>query len=140
MSKMARAWQRAARDLGIRFLTPHSFRDASGREFVCAGLLPDFGGPKGSLIVSREDEEDALEAGDDAGYNVSGLSPYSYESYRPQLFRDTLDDWGWFNQRDEPPSWFKGPIYRPKAGSRFYVDVRSRKKRPEGGRRRPTKS
>src|SRR5262245_42871894 len=110
MNRMADAWQKAARDLGIRFVSPFRFRDAGGREHVCAGWLPDFGSPRGALILSRHDSDGAEAAGDAEGYYVSGLSPYHYETYARGHFVETLNDWGWYGKREDAPPWFKGRI------------------------------
>lgn len=142
MSKMANAWLEAAKDLGVRFLSPHQFRDSSGRRFTCAGLLPDFGGAKGALILSREDEdlESALEAGDEAGYYVSGLSPHYYESYRRELFKDTLNDWGWFNSTKDPPSWFTGDVFRVSRSGKVVIRKPGSTPDRRVARRRPTRA
>jgi hypothetical protein len=107
---MARAWQEAAKDLSIRFISPFRFRDPSGKEYACTGWLPDFGAPKGALILSRQDSDEAELAGDAAGYYVSGLGPKNYETYDRALFMDTLNDWGWYGLPERAPAWFKGRI------------------------------
>jgi hypothetical protein len=40
----------AAQDLGIKFISPFGFVGADGHDYVCSGLLPQFGQPKGTLI------------------------------------------------------------------------------------------
>jgi hypothetical protein len=107
MSAMARAWQTAAADLGIRFVSPFRYHDTAGREHVCTGWLPDFGAPRGALILSRHDTDEAGEAGDTAGYYVSGLSPDAYETYDRSLFMETLTDWGWYGPPEAAPPWLE---------------------------------
>lgn len=113
-SAMAQAWQMAAADLSIEFVSPYTFRDAADGEFTCAGLLVNFGGPKGTIIHSQHDfESDEQWALADAaetalGFYGSGLSPYHYERYERELFVEALNDWGWFGPEGEHPSWFTG--------------------------------
>jgi len=113
---MAKAWQAAALDLGVVFESPYTFRDSTGREFTCAGLLPHFGGPKGVLIFSREDLEPyeewdrAYEVANEQKYYQSGLNPRYYEKYNREGFMETLNDWGWFGPEGEQPPWFDGAI------------------------------
>lgn len=42
------------------------------------------------------------------GFYVSVVSAAAYSSYERELFRGTLDDWGWFGAVDNLPSWFSG--------------------------------
>ncbi len=123
---MARAWQEAARDLGFRFISPFRFRDTSGQEHDCAGWLPDFGAPRGALILSRHDSDEAGQAGDAAGYYVSGLSPRYYETYDRALFIDTLNDWGWYGPPERAPAWFRGRVFhRESEAATWLVDEMS---------------
>ncbi|MEW6746582.1 MAG: hypothetical protein AB1486_27905 [Planctomycetota bacterium] len=114
-SAMARAWRKAAADLSVDFISPFTVKGHDGREFTCCGLLPHFGSPKGTVIVSRfdfsdEDEEDAAEeAIERGGYYSSGLNPYYYEKYDRSLFVSTLREWGWFGPKSQRPKWLDEP-------------------------------
>lgn len=104
-----KTWGRAAKDLGITFVTPYSF-SFNGNEYHVTGLLPDFGSGKGTLITSRKDLEEAcLMASLTKQYNMSGLNPYHYDRYSRDHIIETLNDWGWCG-KGKPPSWFKGEI------------------------------
>ena len=107
---MARAWSIAASELGIRLVCPLLFR-ARGIDYLCTGLVVDFGGPSGTVIVSRYDSlpEDVFDAADEAGFFTSGLSP-SYEVYDRAAFASALSDWGWFGEPTKVPSWFTGRV------------------------------
>ena len=71
----------------------------------------DFGGPSGTVIVSRYDSlpEEVVDAADEAGLFTSGLSP-SYEIYDRAAFASALSDWGWFGEPTKVPSWFTGRV------------------------------
>ena len=115
---MAKAWQKAGRVLGVEFISPFRFKSSSGREFVCAGFLPHFGNPNGTVIFSRFDFktdkewDEADHTVDELGYYHSGLSPYYYEKYDRSHVMETLNDWGWFGPEDKVPKWFTGGIRR----------------------------
>jgi|CXWL01.1.fsa_nt_gi hypothetical protein len=113
--RMGKAWVEAARDLEIEFVRPFVLIGEGGREVRCAGLLPQFGGPKGTVIVSREDPDEASELAEAQGYYTSGLNPRIYESYDREIFVETLSDWGWHGSEAQRPTWlprqpsFTGP-------------------------------
>jgi hypothetical protein len=109
-TRMARAWKEAANDLGIEFLSPFRFAGPDGCEYVCSGLLIHFGGPKGTTIHSGLEDPDleaTIEAAEAMGFYTSGLSPHYYEAYDRELFTNTLNDWGWFGDESQKPSWYK---------------------------------
>jgi hypothetical protein len=106
-SAAAQAWHDAAADLGIRFNSPFPV-EYLGTTYWCAGRLPDFGGPKGTIIAGRFSLDDVFDAARARGFYSSGLSPYSYETYDRELFAATLNDWGWFADPSIAPAWFDG--------------------------------
>lgn len=101
------AWQAAADDLDIRFISPFQLRHPDGHVVECTGLLPDFGGPKGTVITSREDPDEVFELADCFGHFTSGLNPRYYEIYHRARFIETLCDWGWSGE-GSPPPWLDG--------------------------------
>lgn len=105
---MAMAWQQAASDLGFRLVSPYSFVDRAGRTHTCSGLVVDFGGPMGALVVSQHDPDpDADLAGEELGYYTSALNPVYYEAYDRKLFMETLVDWGWHGPPEAKPVWVR---------------------------------
>ena len=110
-SGMARAWREAASDLAIRFDSPFAMEHRGGL-YWCDGWLPDFGSPLGAVIAGRVTVDGVLDAADELGYFASGLSPRYYETYERYLFIETLNDWGWFADPANAPSWFGGGFGR----------------------------
>src|SRR5947209_2661130 len=107
----AQAWIEARRDLGIRYIHPFTFKTKDGRRFTTTGgWLPDFGGPRGTVLLTRFDPESMDESVDDADYYSSGLNPECYEPYQRERYIETLNDWGWYG-KETPPSWFGGIDY-----------------------------
>ncbi|ELU4011398.1 hypothetical protein QPB16_004331 [Vibrio vulnificus] len=98
-----RAWLDASKDLGIEFISPFKFVGTDGKEHKVTGLLPQFGSPYGTLIVSRKDDDESVfEAEKLVGYYYSGLNPTYYDKYDRSRFIETLNDWGWVSQNSKP--------------------------------------
>ena len=107
---MAQAWLDAANDLGIRVQHPFTFATTAGATATTGGVfLPDFGNPEGTLLTCRFDGDDVHELADQTPYFRSALNPKSYEPYRRGLYLDTLNDWGWFGDPSNRPSWYSAP-------------------------------
>ena len=108
----AQAWIDASRDLGIRYIHPFTFTTRDGRRLTTTGgWLPDFGGPQGTLLLTRFDP-DWMDVDDsEVRYYSSALNPRGYEPYRRPRYIETLNDWGWFGA-SAPPPWFTGGIRR----------------------------
>ena len=99
------AWNQAAADLGIRVTAPFSLVSKNGEEEVFEALVHDFGGPKGTL--TGKIHRDLTESRKREGYYASNLAD-SYRKYDRKLFQETLDDWRWFGDPDQRPSWYMG--------------------------------
>jgi len=116
MNSFAKAWQDAAKDLGIRVIHPVSFQTNHGVQVESAGvLLPDFGSQNGTLLTCRFDTDEVMELADDTEYYRSGLNPHSYEPYDRKRYIETLNDWGWFASPQDAPEWFSGAFGTPAA-------------------------
>ena len=125
---LAVAWRAAARDLDIRFVSPHRLSGADDREIWCCGLLPDFGSPNGAVILGRFASADASAMADEAACYTSGLNPLYYEYYDRAQFEETLNDWGWFGDADAVP-WL--PVRRAGGrGSRLVAEEADRVRVP----------
>lgn len=111
----AQAWIDASRELGFQFIHPFAFITKDGRQFTTTGgWLPDFGGPHGTLLLTRFDPDSMKDNVDDTDFYSSGLNPEHYEPYRREVYIETLNDWGWFGA-GSPPSWFTGIRYDKRA-------------------------
>ena len=108
---MAVAWREAANDLGVRFESPFSM-EFLGRVVWCSGWLPDFGCKNGAIIAGRFSVDEIFDAADTLGYYASGLNPIHYEQYDRESFMETLNDWGWFGDKEKAPTWFTGGFGR----------------------------
>lgn len=103
--RMARAWRKAADDLGIELISPYTFHDNAGVEYTCTGLVKNFGCPKGTVIMSRKDSDCVDDICDHLGYYSAGLSPRYYETYDRERFIELLKDLGWYGKKEDKPEW-----------------------------------
>lgn len=105
-NEMSLAWQMAALRLSVRVLAPHELQLPDGDAVTVEAFLPDFGGPSGATVVTIEDEPRARLAAATGAF-VSRVSS-DYRSFDEQLFRETLDDWGWHATASFAPPWYAG--------------------------------
>jgi hypothetical protein len=102
------AWLEAAQDLGVRVTAPFALTTQSGDVETFEALIHDFGGPKGTVtgrVIGHR--SDPVKSRTDDGYYASNLAD-SYRRYDRSLFVATLDDWKWFGNDKDRPSWYAG--------------------------------
>jgi hypothetical protein len=104
-SKISAAWQTAGSELDVRVVAPCEVRTASGKVVVCEAYLPDFGSPKGAIVLGY-DGTDTFRS--QLGEYWCSVSYEPYEKFSPTLFVDTLNDWGWFGAIGMQPNWYGG--------------------------------
>ena len=102
---ISRAWLEAAKDLEIRVTAPFAVPASEGDPIIYEAHIPDFGGPKGTVVGVPDDKLDDCRA--TQGYYYSNLSS-SYRKYGRQHFIVTLNDWGWFGPWELRPAWYTG--------------------------------
>jgi hypothetical protein len=102
---ISQAWQEPRNDLGIRVVVPFEV-NIEGQKAVVEAFIPDFGGPNGTVAVSKATLRHRA-ALSKMGYFTSILFP-PYQSYSRERFIDTLNDWQWFGCVEERPVWYTG--------------------------------
>lgn len=114
-AKVQEAWSKAGKRLGFRFLAPHEIED-SGKKIGYDGLVPDFGGPSGTVFLASEsfseDTTSHAEAAKKMGLYFSFISAAVYESSDDAVFIEALSDWGWFGQGPQP-TWIQKEPNQP---------------------------
>jgi hypothetical protein len=110
-SRLALKWIAIANALGLRITAPVSILLPSGSRIDADALLLDFGGPKGTLLVTDEElvwnHRTALA---EAGYGFSTLSdPGPSGDSMPSLDEaiHVLRDWGWEGDPENMPAWMR---------------------------------
>ena len=102
---MAAAWREAANKLGIRVTAPFEVAWVS-----YPAHLPDFGGQKGMVVATLRSPDEVVAAAAAAGLYLSRASD-QYGEFEPDLFKATLDDWGWFGPAEDRPAWYTGTAW-----------------------------
>ena len=112
---IARAWKRAAEDLGIEVIAPYlvELPDGGTKQFVA--LVRRFGSATGMLIdVISPTERDTFHKdyaiAEKANCGFSELNPDVYSVYDRDVFIEALLDWGWTDSENEPPKWYQEQI------------------------------
>jgi hypothetical protein len=105
------AWREAALDLGIEIVAPYEITDlASGETIECIAYVREFGSQGGTIVVPQRDHSlgHIRSIAKSMGVFCSLMSESGYAPYRRDLFLATLNDWGWFGDKDHPPTWYTG--------------------------------
>jgi len=128
--RVARAWQTAATELGIDFVSPYTvdLPDSDDSDnclpYETTGFLPQFG-QDGTVIFSTDNtlldysmpktigRQDIPGC---PGPNFSILT-HHYDHYDRDTFVKALVEWGWHG-KDDPPEWYEA------ACKRFHPDAR----------------
>ena len=105
-SRVVAAWRDAAQDLGIQFTSPF-VAELDGTRVELLGLVHQFGRRVGTVISVIDEPSASVTFPADEDYYASQLSS-RYAEYDRQYFIDTLDDWQFFGEDSERPSWYSG--------------------------------
>ncbi len=106
LDQMTAVWRQAAQDLGFEFIAPFTLSDGD-RTLGYLGLVPQFGSPKGMVVIVGLHYDDHVRIAEQHGYGYSCLSESS-EPYDRESFIDVLNDWGWSDSEGTAPSWYTG--------------------------------
>jgi len=83
-------------------------------KFNCLGFLPDFGSERGMLISPIEapkfsTDKRLSEAAKKKAMFVSFVNVDAYVTDADDaVFKEAFDDWGYYGERGNCPSWFNG--------------------------------
>lgn len=107
---VAGAWRDAAEDLRISVVAPYELVDESAVvDAVVVAWIAFFGSPQGIVVADLQaDRYSVLSAARRQRQACSFINAASYARYHRELFRATLDDWGWYGDPAESPDWYTG--------------------------------
>jgi len=107
---LVKAWQEAGADLDIEVLAPYQMiDDKSGLRVDCVALVKFFGSAGGTVVLERHMPlEPTRSTAEAQGKFCSLVDPTVYGQYARELFVETLNDWGWFGDPQDSPSWYTG--------------------------------
>ena len=108
--KIIQAWKKASTDLNIKVETPFVIRTET-ESIKFPMLIHDFGLEKGTIILDIEDYRDLSDISGEHGYYCSCLGS-GYAQYDREEFIDTLEDWGYYGDSQQKPTWYEGKYYK----------------------------
>jgi hypothetical protein len=107
MTNLQTLLQRACQDLGVSIVVPFLLTVREGIRINAQALLPQFGGPKGMIVVNHYDDLCGIAAElPRMGYGYSVLDePLPSEDYDLESYVEMFSDWGWGNVNERKPDW-----------------------------------
>jgi hypothetical protein len=106
-SNLINCWKEAAEDLNFKIITPFILLTSDNTKISFPVLIEKFGSKLGTLVLSNEDMTNFY-VPREYGYYCSVLSDEGYSIYKRDYIIDTLNDWGYFGDDSEKPSWYTG--------------------------------
>jgi hypothetical protein len=104
---ISKAFEEASSKLGFSFVPHFMLSLAGGAAIHSLGLVQHFGRPNGTLIFGQTTPYPNIAQLEANGYFASILGS-SYQTFDEVLFRETLDDWGFFGPAELQPFWYSG--------------------------------
>jgi hypothetical protein len=107
------AWKQAGKELGINVVAPFSLQDREGNSHLYPAFIPDFGSSKGALVLAADPPDFDVDprlilCAEDQGYWHSIVNSELYSKFNRNAFIETLDDWQYFGNEQNRPSWYSG--------------------------------
>jgi hypothetical protein len=102
---MIDAWKQAEQDLGIKVNPEFSVRLINSTKTFL--FIENFGGPKGTIVTDLDGTSDFKEI-EELGFYCSAVNSARYSTYDRKIFIDTLNDWGFFGEKNKTPDWYTG--------------------------------
>jgi hypothetical protein len=98
----------------VRIITPYQLQ-FDDETIDCLGFLPDFGGDQGMIIAAMDLPEFST---DERVFKFArmnrmfcsfvNITAYANTTEDITAFKEALNDWGFFGNRDDCPAWFSG--------------------------------
>lgn len=113
LKSASQSWQTICRKWGIRTIVPFVLK-VEGQCVDCIAYLPDFGGPNGMVIgamdlpeVSSDDRVFALARKKGLFCSFVNVSAFGDRKIAENVFKDALEDWGYFGPPENRPLLFE---------------------------------
>jgi hypothetical protein len=112
LERAIKCWMDASQRLQFRIVAPYVL-EVEGQTANCIAFLPDFGGPAGMIIGAligpdlKRDSE-LLKLARKKELFSSFVNLLGWLSYDEALFKEALEDWGYYGRAENCPSWFQG--------------------------------
>lgn len=103
------AWKEASKDLGLEIISPFKVNTENGK-FEYPLLVKNFGRKKGTIIARHVHFMD-YPMPRHKDYFFSAVGADSYTKYKRTDFIETLEDWGYYGDKETKPDWYNGHVY-----------------------------
>jgi hypothetical protein len=113
IQSVAFAWKQAGKELEINVVAPFFIKDKEGNSYLYAAFVPDFGCSVGALVLAADPPDfyvdpRLISCAKDQGYWHSIVNSEIYSVFNRTAFIETLDDWQYFGNEKNRPSWYSG--------------------------------
>ena len=108
-SPLIEAWKIASLDLGLDIISPLKMNTENGK-VIYPILVKNFGGKKGTIIARHALFMD-YPMPKHKDYYFSAVNTDSYSKYNREKIIETLEDWGYYGDKNNKPEWYNGHIY-----------------------------
>lgn len=112
LDRAIHCWLEASSKLGIKVVAPYTLT-VGNESRGCLAFLPDFGGPNGMVVAALTSstllsDPRLHEPARKRGLFCSSVDPRGWAQYDEAVFKEALEDWGYYGPQDKCPAWFKG--------------------------------
>lgn len=104
------AWKLAALELGLEIICPFKINTENGIVSYPI-LVKHFGGKRGTIIARHEQFMD-FPMPKHKDYYFSAVSSDYYLNFNKKLFIETLEDWGFYGNKETKPHWYIGHVFQ----------------------------
>jgi hypothetical protein len=96
--------------MDFRF-APHFTIEHAGKKVKYLGHVPDFGSPKGTLLIfeSKSGSTEEKRMAEALGHAWSVVSSVGFSEFKKEFFQSVLRDWEWSGPSGAEPEWMKRP-------------------------------
>jgi hypothetical protein len=106
-------WKKASIELNFLIEAPFKVQNSEGK-WENLIFLPQFGNSHGILLVPTrppdfQTDSTIVESAKLNGWSYSFLNIELYSSYNQSFFKETLIDWGFFDENEKRPKWLNSP-------------------------------
>ncbi len=108
------SWRKVCERLQVKIVAPYIL-EIERESVVCIAFLPDFGGQNGIVIgamdlprVGTDQHLENLVKRKGLCYSFVNAPAFARADVDDKVFKEALEDWGYYGPHDKCPAWFKG--------------------------------
>jgi hypothetical protein len=108
------SWRKVCDRFNVRIVAPYML-EVEGDSAMCIAFLSDFGGPNGMVIgamdlpqVGTDQHLGNLAKRKGLYCSFVNASAFARGGVDEKVFKEALEDWGYYGPQDKCPAWFSG--------------------------------